>query len=113
MNNIQAGLIGGGMMGNAHAAVLRRLGFIDVTAIADRDIETAQLAQQMISVPEAEDVDVVHVLTPNKFHDEEKVPFPTFKTGCQEPAIVDSVLKSNDANTWMDVPRSNNQYKGG
>jgi predicted dehydrogenase len=35
--------------------------------------------------------------------DEEKAPFPTFKTGCQELAIVDAVLKSNGSGTWADV----------
>ena len=53
MDTIRAGLIGGGMMGNAHAAALRRLGFIDVVAIAERDMDTAKKAQEMITIPKA------------------------------------------------------------
>jgi predicted dehydrogenase len=78
MDTIRAGLIGGGMMGNAHAAALRRLGFIDVTAVAERDLDTAKKAGETITIPKAygdyremledKDVDVIHVLTPNKFH---------------------------------------------
>lgn len=78
LERVRAGLIGGGMMGNAHGAALRRMGFIDVVAVAERDQETADKAKAMIGTKKAygdykqllddPEIDVVHVLTPNKFH---------------------------------------------
>jgi len=78
MEKVRAGIIGGGMMGNAHSAALRRMGFVDVVAVAERDQETADKAAKMISIKKAygdykklltdDDIDVVHILTPNKFH---------------------------------------------
>jgi predicted dehydrogenase len=78
LKKVRTGIIGGGMMGNAHAAAVRRLGFVDVVAVAERDQETADKAGKMISIEktygdyrkmlEDDEIDVVHVLTPNKFH---------------------------------------------
>lgn len=78
MKKIKAGLIGGGFIGVIHAEMLRRLGFVDVVAIAGSNQEKADTIAAELSIPTAygdykdlikdRDVDVVHVLTPNKSH---------------------------------------------
>lgn len=78
MKKLKAGLIGGGFIGVIHAEALRRLGYVDVVAIAEADQALADSAAEKLSIPRAygdykdlindSEVDVVHVLTPNKFH---------------------------------------------
>ncbi|MHC4104556.1 MAG: Gfo/Idh/MocA family protein [Planctomycetota bacterium] len=78
MKKIKAGLIGGGFIGAIHAEMIRRLGFVDVVAIAELNQEKADEIAAELSIPTAygdyrdlikdRDVDVVHILTPNKFH---------------------------------------------
>ena len=78
MNKVRVGLIGGGFIGKIHAEALRRLGFVDVVALAEANQEIANRLAEELSIPEAygdyrdliknSDIDSVHVLTPNQFH---------------------------------------------
>ena len=78
MKKLKAGLIGGGFIGGIHTEALRRLGYVEVAAIAEADQVMADSAAERLSIPKAyadykdlindSEVDVVHVLTPNKFH---------------------------------------------
>jgi predicted dehydrogenase len=78
MKKIRVGLIGGGFIGRIHAEALRRLGYVDVVALAEANQKIADRLGEELSIPEAygdwhdlmekADVDSVHVLTPNRFH---------------------------------------------
>ncbi len=78
MKKIKAGLIGGGFIGAIHAEALRRLGYVDVIALAEANQDAADTLAGQLSIPKAYgnykdlisdgEIDTVHVLTPNKFH---------------------------------------------
>ena len=78
MKKIKVGLIGGGFIGRVHTEALRRLGFIDVIAIAEADQKLAEERAEELLIPNAygdyreliknEEVESVHVLTPNNLH---------------------------------------------
>jgi predicted dehydrogenase len=72
------GLIGAGFVGPHHVDAVRRLGFVDVVALAGSNEARARSAAQWLRVPRSyghyeallDDpaVDVVHVATPNHLH---------------------------------------------
>ena len=72
------GLVGPGFVGAHHIDAVRRLGFVDVVAVAASSDASAAAKAQALSVPKAygsfaalaadPDVDVVHVTTPNALH---------------------------------------------
>jgi predicted dehydrogenase len=78
MSKIGAGVIGTGFIGPAHIEALRRLGMVDVLAIADIDEQTAQAKAQELGIDTAygdyrellenNDVEIVHVCSPNYLH---------------------------------------------
>ncbi len=78
MKTIKAGIIGTGFIGPAHVEALRRLGFIEVLAVAERGDALAQAKAEAMSIPRAygdyhklladPDVQVVHNCTPNHLH---------------------------------------------
>jgi predicted dehydrogenase len=78
MKRVKAGLIGGGFVGKLHAEALRRLGYVEVVAIAGKNQEATQLKAEELSIPLAygdyrelinnPDIEVVHILTPNSLH---------------------------------------------
>jgi len=78
MNTIRVGVIGGGFIGKIHIEALRRLGYVDVTAIVSRKQETAEAKAKELSIPKAygdcedlfndKDIDVVHLTTVNSLH---------------------------------------------
>lgn len=78
MKTIKAGVIGTGFIGPAHVEALRRLGFVEVIAVAERGAELAQAKADELSIPKAygdyhelladPDVQVVHNCTPNHLH---------------------------------------------
>jgi predicted dehydrogenase len=78
MRHVKAGLIGGGFVGALHAEALRRLGYVEVVAIAEANQELAQAKAEELAIPNAyadyrelindPGIEVVHVLTPNSFH---------------------------------------------
>lgn len=78
MRTIKAGLIGTGFIGPAHLEAVRRLGFVEVVALAERDQTTADQKAALLGVPRAygdyralladPEIEVVHNCTPNNLH---------------------------------------------
>ena len=75
---IGMGLVGPGFAGAHHIDAVRRLGFVDVVAVAARSAASARRKADALGVPRAydnfqsliddPDVDVVHNTTPNHLH---------------------------------------------
>jgi predicted dehydrogenase len=78
MERIKAGIIGSGMMGPIHTEALRRLGYVEVVALAEAGEELARAKADQLGIPRAygdyrkliedPEVQVVHNCTPNKLH---------------------------------------------
>ncbi len=78
MQKIKAGIIGTGFIGPVHADALRRLGFVDVAAIADINRDIAEKKAGQLYIPEYygdyhellndKDIQCVHICTPNFTH---------------------------------------------
>ena len=78
MRTIKAAVIGTGFIGPAHIEAVRRLGFVEVVALAERDQQTANQKAALLGIPQAygdyrallEDgeIQVVHNCTPNNMH---------------------------------------------
>ena len=78
MFKIKAGVIGTGFIGPAHIEALRRLGYVDVVALADVDEKTASEKASGLSIDTAygdykklladSAIKVVHICTPNNMH---------------------------------------------
>lgn len=78
MKKIRAGIIGSGMMGPIHTEALRRLGYVEVVALAEATDDLARAKSQALHIPKGygdfrqliadPDVEVVHNCTPNAFH---------------------------------------------
>jgi predicted dehydrogenase len=79
MKRIGMGLVGPGFVGRHHIDAVRRLGFVDVVAIAASSDESARRKADALGVPRAygsfeglaadPDVHVVHNTTPNHLHE--------------------------------------------
>lgn len=80
MKAIKVGIIGAGFIGPAHVEALRRLGFVEVVALADADPAAAEAKAAQLGVPRAfgdyrplvadPSIQVVHVCAPNHLHHE-------------------------------------------
>ena len=78
MTKIKAGIIGTGFIGPAHVEALRRLGFVEVAAVAERGDDLAKAKAKQMSIPKAygdyrkmladPEIQVVHNCTPNHLH---------------------------------------------
>ena len=78
MKKVKVGVIGTGFIGPAHIEALRRLGYVDVVAIADVDERTARQKADMLGIETAygdyknlladSEIGVVHICTPNNLH---------------------------------------------
>jgi predicted dehydrogenase len=78
MTKIKTGIIGTGFIGPAHVEALRRLGYVDVVAVAERGQELAEAKAAALSIPKAygdyralladPEIQVVHNCTPNHLH---------------------------------------------
>jgi len=78
MKRIGAGVIGTGFIGPAHVEAVRRLGFVDVVAVAENGDDLAKAKAAELSIAKAygdyhalladPDVEVVHNCTPNHLH---------------------------------------------
>jgi predicted dehydrogenase len=78
MKKIKAGIIGSGMMGPIHTEALRRLGYVEVVALAEAGEDLAKAKAESLRIPksygdyrrliEDPEVDVVHNCTPNQLH---------------------------------------------
>jgi predicted dehydrogenase len=78
MTRVGMGLVGPGFVGAHHLDAVRRLGFVDVVAVADTDLASAEAKAHALGVPRAygsfealaadPEVHVVHNTTPNFLH---------------------------------------------
>jgi predicted dehydrogenase len=78
MKKLKAGIIGTGFIGPAHVEAIRRLGYVEVAAVAERGQELAEHKAAELSIPKAygdyhqlladPEIDVVHNCTPNHLH---------------------------------------------
>jgi predicted dehydrogenase len=78
MRKIKAAIIGAGFIGEAHIEAVRRLGFVEVVAIAQNSYEKAVKRAEELCIPRAygdykeilrdESIDVIHNCTPNYLH---------------------------------------------
>jgi predicted dehydrogenase len=78
MKKIRTGIIGSGMMGPIHTEALRRLGYVEVVALAEATEELARTKSQALHIPKGyadyrkliadPEIDVVHNCTPNSVH---------------------------------------------
>lgn len=78
MTTVKIGIIGIGFIGPAHIEAVRRLGFVEVIAIAGTSIEKAKNKAEELSIPlfygdyremlQNPDIQVVHNCTPNNVH---------------------------------------------
>ncbi len=78
MKKLKAGIIGTGFIGPAHVEAIRRLGYVEVAAVAERGQELAERKAAELSIPKAygdyhqlladPEIDVVHNCTPNHLH---------------------------------------------
>src|SRR3990172_8992210 len=78
MTKIKAGILGPGFIGPAHVEALRRLGYVEVVAVAERGQELAEAKSALLSIPKAygdyralladPEIQVVHNCTPNHLH---------------------------------------------
>lgn len=102
MQKIQVGIIGAGFIGPAHIESLRRLGFVEVVALATSREETAKAKAKALFIPKAygdyqdliedEEVEVVQIASPNHLH------FPQAKAAleagkhvvCDKPLTINS-----------------------
>ena len=78
MNKVRVGVIGAGFIGHVHIEALRRLGYVDVVAVSERDQAAAESAAAELHVPKAygksedmlrsTEIDAVHIATLNHLH---------------------------------------------
>ena len=78
MRTLRAGIIGGGFIGAQHVEAVRRLGYVDVVAIAGSTLESAQAGAAALHIERAyasyaelladPNIDVIHTCTPNVLH---------------------------------------------
>lgn len=78
MKNIVTGIIGTGFIGPAHIEALRRLGYVDIAAIADINKKIAKEKAEQLSIDkdygnykellQDKAIEVVHICTPNYLH---------------------------------------------
>ena len=78
MRKIKAGIIGTGFIGPAHVEAVRRLGYVDMVALAEAGQELAEQKATALSIPKAygdwrelladKEIEAVHIATPNTMH---------------------------------------------
>ncbi len=78
MNKVRVGVVGAGFIGHVHVEALRRLGYVDVVAVSEKDKATADSAAEELHIPRAygtseemlrsKDIDAVHIATLNHLH---------------------------------------------
>src|SRR5881397_504615 len=103
MTRIGMGLVGPGFVGVHHIDAVRRLGFVDVVAIAASSEASARRKADALNVPKAygsyealaadPDVHVVHNTTPNHLH----VPVVLAAIANHKDIISDKPLATNAA----------------
>ncbi|MBW3468047.1 Gfo/Idh/MocA family protein [Arthrospiribacter ruber] len=77
MKKIKAAIVGTGFIGPAHLEALRRIPYVEVTALCEVNMELARAKADILGIPNAytfeemlqqKDIDVVHICTPNFLH---------------------------------------------
>ncbi|MDG4850347.1 Gfo/Idh/MocA family protein [Peribacillus frigoritolerans] len=78
MEKVKVGIIGSGFIGPTHIEAIRRLGFVEVIAIANHGLEAAEKKAAELGIQKAygdyrdmlrdNDIEVVHNCTPNHLH---------------------------------------------
>jgi predicted dehydrogenase len=78
MDKIKVGIVGPGLIANAHVEAVRRLGFAEVVAVCGHDQLKTEKRAYELGVPKAfgnlndllfdHEIDVIHNCTPNRFH---------------------------------------------
>jgi predicted dehydrogenase len=78
MRKVRAGIIGAGLVGPHHLDAVRRLGYVEVVAIAASSLESAERKASRLGIERAyasyeelladRTIEVVHVCTPNYLH---------------------------------------------
>jgi predicted dehydrogenase len=78
MVKIRVGIVGVGFIGRIHIEALRRLGYVDVSALVSRNSETAKALADELSIDKTytefedllndDEIDVVHLTTVNHLH---------------------------------------------
>jgi len=102
VNKVRVGVVGAGFIGHVHVEALRRLGYVDVVAVSEKDKVTADSAAAELHIPKAygksedmlrsKDIDAVHIATLNHLH------YPLAKTAmecgkhvlCEKPLAMTS-----------------------
>jgi predicted dehydrogenase len=100
MNRIRTAVLGTGFVGRVHLEAIRRLGFVDIHAIGENDLDKANQLAREFGVGKTEsdwrklledpELDAVHICTPNALH------YPMAKTAlengkhvvCEKPLAV-------------------------
>jgi len=78
MKNIKTAIIGGGFMGRSHIEALKRIGGVEVEAIVDSEISSAEEIADLYNIPQVyedweqalktDEIQVIHNCTPNNMH---------------------------------------------
>jgi len=78
MRKVKAAIIGTGFIGPAHVEAARRLGFVDMVALCEKDEETAKAKGAQLNIDRVywnvddllndREIEVVHNCTPNNLH---------------------------------------------
>ena len=102
MDKVRVGVVGAGFIGRIHVEALRRLPFVEVVAISERDDATAKAAAEELRIPKAygdsqdmlkdRHLDAIHIATLNHLH------YPLAKAAikegkhvlCEKPLAMDS-----------------------
>jgi predicted dehydrogenase len=119
MATIRTGIIGTGFIGPAHIEAIRRLGYVEVAALAEGSQELAEQKAAALSIPKAygdwrdlladADIQVVHICTPNTLH------YPMAKAAleagkhvvCEKPLAMDSKESSELVELAAQTDRAN------
>lgn len=102
MDKLRMGVIGTGFIGPAHIEAVRRLGYVEVSAVAEAGKELAEEKAAALSIHKAygtyqelladPEIDVVHICTPNTLH--YPVAVEALKAGkhvfCEKPLAMNS-----------------------
>ncbi|MEN6372022.1 MAG: Gfo/Idh/MocA family oxidoreductase [Armatimonadota bacterium] len=102
MEKLKVGIIGTGFIGPAHIEAIRRLGYVEVAAVAEAGKELAELKAAALSIPKAygtyqelladSEIKVVHICTPNTLH--YPIAVEALKAGkhvfCEKPLAMNS-----------------------
>lgn len=99
---IKVGIIGSGFVGLIHIEALRRLGYVDVVALAEIDADRAKQKADQLSIPRAygdwrdlvedKEIEAVHICTANFLHFEmaKEILLAKKHVMCEKPLGIDS-----------------------